>query len=135
MRPSATSARCANDDFDCAFASAPPTGRRWWRCRARWAASAASPPVWPTISSRAPPTSRSRSGASWSSSLRETPLSLLHLENMVTVARAGAIVLPAAPSFYTRPGTVDAVVDTVVARVLDQLGIAASLSPRWGQSP
>jgi len=66
--------------------------------------------------------------------LRETPLSLLHLENLVAVARAGAIVLPAVPSFYTRPGTVAAVVDTVVARVLDQLGIAVPFSPRWGQS-
>ncbi len=67
--------------------------------------------------------------------VRETPLSLIHLENLLTVARAGAIVLPAAPSFYTRPTTVDAVVDTVVARVLDQLGISASLAPRWGKTP
>ena len=67
--------------------------------------------------------------------VRETPLSLIHLENLLTVARAGAIVLPAAPSFYTRPLTVDAVVDTVVARVLDQLGISASLAPRWGKTP
>jgi 4-hydroxy-3-polyprenylbenzoate decarboxylase len=67
--------------------------------------------------------------------VRETPLSLIHLENLLTVARAGAIVLPATPSFYTRPATVDEVVDTVVARVLDQLGISASLSPRWGKTP
>jgi len=67
--------------------------------------------------------------------VRETPLSLIHLENLLTVARAGAIVLPAAPSFYTRPATVDDVVDTVVARVLDQLGISTSLSPRWGKTP
>jgi 4-hydroxy-3-polyprenylbenzoate decarboxylase len=66
--------------------------------------------------------------------VRETPLSLIHLENLTTVARAGAIVLPATPSFYTRPSTVDAVVDTVVARVLDQLGIVSSLSPRWGKT-
>jgi 4-hydroxy-3-polyprenylbenzoate decarboxylase len=65
--------------------------------------------------------------------LRETPLSLIHLENMAAVTRAGAVVLPAAPSFYTRPDTVAAVVDTVVMRVLDQLGIAAAISPRWGQ--
>ena len=65
--------------------------------------------------------------------VRETPLSSIHLENMLALTRAGAIVLPATPSFYGRPGTVDAVVDTVVARVLDQLGIATSLSPRWGQ--
>jgi 4-hydroxy-3-polyprenylbenzoate decarboxylase len=67
--------------------------------------------------------------------VRETPLSLVHLENMAAVTRAGAMVLPAAPSFYARPGTVEGVVDTVVARVLDQLGIAGSLAPRWGQSP
>jgi flavin prenyltransferase len=67
--------------------------------------------------------------------VRETPLSLIHLENLLTVARAGAIVLPATPSFYTRPETVDDVVDTVVARVLDQLGISVSLSPRWGKTP
>jgi 4-hydroxy-3-polyprenylbenzoate decarboxylase len=67
--------------------------------------------------------------------VRETPLSLLHLENMAAVTRAGAVVLPAAPAFYGRPATVADVVDTVVARVLDQLGIAASLAPRWGQVP
>jgi flavin prenyltransferase len=64
--------------------------------------------------------------------VRETPLSLIHLENLTTVARAGAVVLPAAPSFYSRPGSIEAVVDTVVARVLDQLGLAHSLAPRWG---
>lgn len=67
--------------------------------------------------------------------LRETPLSVIHLENLLTVARAGAVVLPAVPSFYTRPASVEAVVDTVVARVLDQLGIPASIAPRWGKSP
>lgn len=67
--------------------------------------------------------------------VRETPLSLIHLENLLAVGRAGAIVLPASPSFYTRPATVDAVVDTVVARVLDQLAITTSLSPRWGKTP
>jgi len=66
--------------------------------------------------------------------VRETPLSLIHLENMLTLARAGAIVLPATPSFYTRPDTVEGMVDTVVARVLDQLGIGTPVSPRWGQT-
>ena len=65
--------------------------------------------------------------------VRETPLSLIHLENMTTVTRAGAVVLPAAPSFYTRPGSVEAVVDTVVARVLDQLGMSMEATPRWGE--
>jgi 4-hydroxy-3-polyprenylbenzoate decarboxylase len=66
--------------------------------------------------------------------VRETPLSLIHLENLLTVARAGAVVLPATPSFYTKPATVTDVVDTVVDRILDQLGIARSQAPRWGQS-
>jgi 4-hydroxy-3-polyprenylbenzoate decarboxylase len=65
--------------------------------------------------------------------VRETPLSLVHLENMAAVTRAGAVVLPAAPAFYGRPATVDAVVDTVVARVLGQLGMATALATRWGQ--
>jgi 4-hydroxy-3-polyprenylbenzoate decarboxylase len=66
--------------------------------------------------------------------VREAPFSSIHLENMLTVARAGGVVLPASPSFYTRPGTVEAVVDTVVARILDQLGVHVTVSPRWGQS-
>src|SRR4051812_49870856 len=66
--------------------------------------------------------------------VRETPLSLLHLENMVTVTRAGAVVLPASPSFYSKPATIDALLDTVVARALDHVGIAQSLMPRWGEA-
>ena len=66
--------------------------------------------------------------------VRETPLSLIHLENLLTVARAGAVVLPATPSFYTKPETVTAVVDTVVARVLDQLKISSGLAARWGKT-
>jgi 4-hydroxy-3-polyprenylbenzoate decarboxylase len=62
---------------------------------------------------------------------RETPLSLVHLENMLAVTRAGAIVLPAAPSFYGRPRTVEEVLDTVVGRVLDQIGLPIRLGPRW----
>jgi 4-hydroxy-3-polyprenylbenzoate decarboxylase len=64
--------------------------------------------------------------------LRETPLSLLHIENMAAATRAGAVVLPAAPSFYSRPATVEALLDTVIGRVLDQLGIPNQLMPRWG---
>jgi 4-hydroxy-3-polyprenylbenzoate decarboxylase len=63
---------------------------------------------------------------------RETPMSMIHLDNMLTVARAGALVLPACPSFYGRPQTLADVVDTVVARILDQLGIAHDLATRWG---
>ena len=64
--------------------------------------------------------------------LRETPLSLLHIENMAAATRAGAVVLPAAPSFYSKPATLEALLDTVVGRVLDQLGISNQLMPRWG---
>lgn len=64
--------------------------------------------------------------------VRETPLSIIHLENMLTLARAGAVVLPANPGFYHRPDSVQAVVDFVVARILDHLGIENELVPRWG---
>ena len=65
--------------------------------------------------------------------VRETPLSAIHLENMLAVTRAGAVVLPASPSFYSKPETVDSLLDTVVGRVLDQLGLANELMPRWGE--
>ncbi|MGA7742511.1 MAG: UbiX family flavin prenyltransferase [Polyangia bacterium] len=65
--------------------------------------------------------------------VRETPLSQIHLENMLAVTRAGAVVLPAAPSFYFRPATIEALADTVVARVLDQLSVVHSLAPRWAE--
>lgn len=63
---------------------------------------------------------------------RETPFSLIHLRNMTRLAEAGATILPANPGFYHRPQTVEAVVDFVVARVLDHLAIEHSLVPRWG---
>lgn len=66
---------------------------------------------------------------------RETPLNLVHLRNLELLHLAGATVLPANPSFYTRPATVEAVVDTVVARVLDHLGIAHQWAPRWREEP
>jgi 4-hydroxy-3-polyprenylbenzoate decarboxylase len=65
--------------------------------------------------------------------VRETPLSTIHLENMLAVTRAGAVVLPASPSFYSQPATIEALLDTVVGRVLDQVGIANALMPRWGE--
>jgi 4-hydroxy-3-polyprenylbenzoate decarboxylase len=64
---------------------------------------------------------------------RETPLSVIHLENLATLARAGAVVLPAMPSFYGRPATLDDALDTVVARILDHLGIEHALVRRWGE--
>lgn len=65
---------------------------------------------------------------------RETPLSLIHLENMVSVTRAGAIVLPAMPGWYHQPKSLDDLVDFVVARICDQLGVETNLSARWGDS-
>jgi flavin prenyltransferase len=62
---------------------------------------------------------------------RETPWNLLQARNVVSVMEAGALVLPAIPSFYGRPGTVEEVVDTVVARVLDHLGVEHNLVARW----
>ena len=63
---------------------------------------------------------------------RETPLSLIHLENMVRVTRAGAVVLPAMPGWYHRPRRLEDLVDFIVARICDQLGIPNALIPRWG---
>ena len=63
---------------------------------------------------------------------RETPLSLPQLKNMQAIHEAGAVVLPAAPGFYARAETVSDLVDFVVARICDQLGVANSLVPRWG---
>jgi 4-hydroxy-3-polyprenylbenzoate decarboxylase len=63
---------------------------------------------------------------------RETPLNLVHVRNFELLLLAGATILPANPSFYTRPKTVDQVADTVVARVLDHLGIPQKLVARWG---
>jgi 4-hydroxy-3-polyprenylbenzoate decarboxylase len=64
---------------------------------------------------------------------RETPLSAIHLENMLTLTRAGAVVLPASPGFYHRPASIADLVDFVVARVLDHLGVENTLAPRWGE--
>ena len=62
---------------------------------------------------------------------RETPLNLIHVKNFELLIQAGATILPANPAFYTRPQTIEQVVDTVVARVLDHLGVAQRLVPRW----
>lgn len=64
---------------------------------------------------------------------RETPLSAIHLEHMLSLTRMGAVVLPAAPGFYHRPGSVDDLVDFIVARILNQLGIEHRMMPRWGE--
>ena len=62
---------------------------------------------------------------------RETPLSAIHLENMLRLTRAGAVVMPAAPGFYHRPSSIEQLVDFIVARILDQLGVEHALVPRW----
>jgi flavin prenyltransferase len=64
---------------------------------------------------------------------RETPLSLIHLENMAAVTRAGAVVMPAMPGFYNLPRTVDDLVDFMVAKALDHLGVQHRLMARWGE--
>lgn len=64
---------------------------------------------------------------------RETPFSAIHLEAMLKLARAGAVILPANPGFYHRPQSVAEVVDFIVARVLDQLGVEQQLIGRWGE--
>ena len=66
---------------------------------------------------------------------RETPLNLVHLKNLELLLLAGATILPANPSFYSNPATIEQVVDTVVARVLDHLGIAHRLVPKWKADP
>ncbi|NAZ33796.1 MAG: UbiX family flavin prenyltransferase [Pyrobaculum sp.] len=64
--------------------------------------------------------------------VRESPLSLVHIRNMELATMAGAVVMPAAPGFYTRPKTIDDLVTTFAGRVLDLLGVKHDFTPRWG---
>ncbi len=64
---------------------------------------------------------------------RESPYSTIHLENMTRLSRLGAVLLPASPGFYHQPGSVEDLVDFVVARILDQLGLEQQLLPAWGE--
>jgi len=66
---------------------------------------------------------------------RETPYSAIHLENMLRLTHAGAVVPPASPGFYHRPSSIDELVDFVVARVLDHLDVAHTIGRRWGDAP
>ena len=66
---------------------------------------------------------------------RETPYSAIHLENMLKLARAGAVILPPNPGFYHEPASVEDLVDFVVARILDHLGVDNDLIARWGAAP
>ena len=65
---------------------------------------------------------------------RETPLSLIHLENMTRVTQAGAVVLPAMPGWYHKPTKLEDLVDFIVSRICDQLNLSNSLIARWGES-
>lgn len=65
---------------------------------------------------------------------RETPFSAIHLENMLRLSRAGAVILPPSPGFYQHPQSVQDIVDFVVARVLDQIGVSHTLMRRWGEA-
>jgi len=67
--------------------------------------------------------------------IRETPFSAIHLENMLKLAKLGAVILPANPGFYNQPQTIADLVDFIVARILDQLGISNNLAPKWGLAP
>ncbi|MDD1793862.1 UbiX family flavin prenyltransferase [Enterovibrio sp. ZSDZ42] len=64
--------------------------------------------------------------------VRETPFSTLHLENMLKLSKMGVTIMPAAPGFYHQPQTIDDLVDFMVARILDHLGVEQGLVPRWG---
>lgn len=64
--------------------------------------------------------------------VRETPLSSIHLENMLRLSNAGATIMPANPGFYHKPGTVSDIIDFMVARILDHIGVEHQLLPRWG---
>jgi 4-hydroxy-3-polyprenylbenzoate decarboxylase len=66
---------------------------------------------------------------------RETPLSAIHLENMLRVTRAGAVVMPAAPGFYHKPSGIDDLVNFMVGRILDHLGVEHTVAPRWDPKP
>ncbi|HID83160.1 MAG TPA: UbiX family flavin prenyltransferase [Chromatiales bacterium] len=66
--------------------------------------------------------------------VRETPVSSIHLQNMLTLSQAGAVIMPASPGFYQQPETVDDLIDFMVARVLDQLAIKHKLIPAWGEA-
>lgn len=66
---------------------------------------------------------------------RETPLSLIHLRNLTTVTEAGAVVIPAAPGFYHKPTKIEDLVDFIVQRIIDQVGLELQVAPRWDGGP
>ena len=64
--------------------------------------------------------------------IRETPFSSIHLENMLKLSNAGAVIMPANPGFYDNPQTIQEIIDFMVSRILDQLGVENNLVKRWG---
>lgn len=64
---------------------------------------------------------------------REAPYSNIHLENMLKLSQMGAVILPASPGFYHKPNSIDELIDFVVARILNQLGVEQTLLARWGE--
>jgi 4-hydroxy-3-polyprenylbenzoate decarboxylase len=66
---------------------------------------------------------------------RETPWNLIHARNTVTLIEAGALIMPASPAFYSRPANFDQLADTVVERIIDQLGLPVSDAFRWAEDP
>lgn len=66
---------------------------------------------------------------------RETPLSSIHLENLLKLSQCGATIMPAAPGFYHQPTRIEDLIDFMVARILDHLGLAQDIMPRWGYQP
>ncbi|MFP3979504.1 flavin prenyltransferase UbiX [Marinobacter sp. KMM 10035] len=65
---------------------------------------------------------------------RESPYSQVHLENMLKLTQMGAVIMPASPGFYHRPESIEDLVDFIVARILDHLGLPQDLMPRWGEA-
>ena len=65
--------------------------------------------------------------------VRETPFSSIHLQNMLTLSQAGAVIMPANPGFYFKPTTIDEIVDFMVSRILDHLNVPHNLGARWGE--
>jgi 4-hydroxy-3-polyprenylbenzoate decarboxylase len=64
--------------------------------------------------------------------VREMPFSVIHLQNMLSLAQQGVVIMPANPGFYFNPTSLEEIVDFVVAKILDQLGLPQTLSARWG---